>query len=133
VYNNCQQMKCPHRAAMSQQTAISVGCSSHTGFSPFAFDYDALNHARLGRIDMTRLHTRCPRCGTETIPGYLRVPGDTVYIQSERSRRFSALQAVICPGCGHVELRATCPEDLSRHERPDEEPNDEYAEDDESP
>jgi predicted RNA-binding Zn-ribbon protein involved in translation (DUF1610 family) len=82
---------------------------------------------------MSKAHMKCPLCGTETIRGYLRVPGDTVYIQSERSLRFSALQAVICPDCGHVALQAICPEDLSRQDRPDEEPIDEFPEDDDAP
>jgi hypothetical protein len=65
--------------------------------------------------------SKCARCGTEMIGGYLKVPVDTVFINSWQSCKSSNLQAQICPVCGHVELQATCPQDLARHDISDEE------------
>jgi predicted RNA-binding Zn-ribbon protein involved in translation (DUF1610 family) len=63
----------------------------------------------------------CPRCGAGMIPGHLRDVDKTVYVESLRSHTSSALQALICPTCGHVELEAIQPENLAHRDMSDEE------------
>ena len=58
---------------------------------------------------MSRASCPMPRCGIEMIQDYLKVPGDTVYIQSLQSPEGSLLETLICP------------EKLARHDIPDEE------------
>lgn len=70
---------------------------------------------------MSEVSIPCPHCGTEMIQGYLEGPMDTIHIESLQSLKGSPLQALICPACGHVELQATYPEDLARHDISDEE------------
>ena len=77
---------------------------------------------------MWQFHMKCPHCGTKMILGYLGVPEKRVNVHSEQSLKSSPLQAVICPDCGHVELQAISPEDLARHDYPDEEVDDEFSE-----
>jgi ribosomal protein S27AE len=61
----------------------------------------------------------CPRCGTEMIPGRLKVPMNQVYVVSYESMDNCSLEALICPECGHVELQAIHPEKLSCHDNAD--------------
>jgi ribosomal protein S27AE len=65
----------------------------------------------------------CPRCGTPTIRGHLKDPVNAIIVESLCSLKSSNLEARICPACGHVELQATHPEDLARHDISDEEPD----------
>jgi predicted RNA-binding Zn-ribbon protein involved in translation (DUF1610 family) len=58
----------------------------------------------------------CPRCGTLMITGHLRAPANVIFVESLFSTRDSSLTAWICPACGHVELEATHPERLARHD-----------------
>ncbi len=70
---------------------------------------------------MSGVSIPCPHCRTEMIQGYLEGPVDTIHIASLQSLKDSPLQVLICPACGHVELQATYPEDLARHDLSDKE------------
>ena len=70
---------------------------------------------------MSKVSVVCPHCSTEMIQGRLRCAKEVIYITSPQSLRGSTLQALICPACRHVELRAVHPEDLTRHDFSEEE------------
>lgn len=65
----------------------------------------------------------CPRCGTHMINGHLKDPVNAIIVESLCSLETSTLEALICPACGHIELQATHPEDLARHDISDEGPD----------
>jgi hypothetical protein len=54
------------------------------------------------------------------IAGQLRESAKAIHIESLCSMESSSLDAWICPACGYVELYATHPEDLARHDISDE-------------
>lgn len=64
---------------------------------------------------------KCPRCGASMVPGYLRIAAETAYVVSMQSLESSPLQVSICLGCGHIELQALCPENLTRQDITDQE------------
>ncbi len=70
---------------------------------------------------MPKVSISCPHCHTGMIQGRLRCAKQAIYITSPQSLRGSTLQALICPVCWHVELRADHPEDLTRHDFSEEE------------
>lgn len=66
----------------------------------------------------------CPECGTRLIDGYLTGPVEFIHVASMQSLEPSSLQALVCPRCGHIELRAEEPhkltdEDISEDELPE--------------
>jgi hypothetical protein len=63
----------------------------------------------------------CLHCGTLMILGHLKDPANVIHVESLCSRETSSLEAWICPACGHVELHATRPEGLARHDLSDRE------------
>lgn len=65
----------------------------------------------------------CARCGTQVIIGHLKDPVEPIIVESVCSLETSTLEALICPNCGHVELQATHPEDLARHDISEDEPD----------
>ncbi len=65
--------------------------------------------------------TLCPHCKTEMVRGNLRSAADVIYVTSFQSLKSCSLRALICPACGYVELQATDPEKLTRHDFSNEE------------
>jgi hypothetical protein len=65
----------------------------------------------------------CPRCAVPMIAGHLKDPGNVIHVESLSSMECSSLSAWICPACGRVELQATHPEKLTRHDLSDEDLN----------
>lgn len=59
---------------------------------------------------------QCPRCGSQMVPGCLQAAVEIVHVGSLQSLEDSPLEALICLACGHVELQATCPENLVRQD-----------------
>ena len=65
----------------------------------------------------------CRECGTPLIDAYLTGPVDPVRIRSMRSFEGSDVQALVCPECGLIELRAETPWKLAQQDiRPGELP-----------
>jgi hypothetical protein len=64
---------------------------------------------------------QCPHCGTLMVQGTLRGLGETIHVETLQSLEDSPLRALICLACGHVELQAIRPENLTRHDITDEE------------
>jgi predicted RNA-binding Zn-ribbon protein involved in translation (DUF1610 family) len=72
-------------------------------------------------LNPVRALASCPGCGTEMVRGYLKGLKDSIHIETLQSLRSSALQAFVCPACGHVELRATDPKALANKDISDQE------------
>ena len=55
------------------------------------------------------------------ISGYLKVGIESISVESYQSNFNSALQTLICPACGFIELWAGSPKNLGQHHRTDKE------------
>ena len=72
-------------------------------------------------LNPVRAIAHCPACSAEMVKGYLKGLKDSIHIETLQSLKGSALQAYVCPACGHIELRAADPKVLANKDISDQE------------